>query len=53
MALQSSGAISMSEIRSEIGTSGAISMSDLYRVNENSEFPTEKEIAHILLKVSN
>ena len=27
----SSGAISMSEIRSEFGISGAISMSDLYR----------------------
>ena len=40
MALQSSGAISMSEIRSEIGISGAISMSDLYR--GGSEFPTEK-----------
>ena len=52
MALQSSGAISMSEIRSEIGTSGAISMSDLYRVNENSEFPTQKEITNAISSVS-
>jgi len=52
MALQSSGAISMSDIRSEIGTSGAISMSDLYRVNENSEFPTEKEITNGISSVS-
>ena len=28
----SSGTISMSDMRSEFGTSGAISMSDLYRV---------------------
>ena len=42
MALQSSGAISMSEIRSEIGTSGAISMSDLYRVNANMSFQQKK-----------
>ncbi len=46
MALQSSGAISMSEIRSEIGTSGAISMSDLYRVNTSSEFPNTKEVTN-------
>ena len=52
MALQSSGAISMSDIRSEIGTSGAISMSDLYRVNENSEFPTQKEITNAISSVS-
>ena len=52
MALQSSGAISMSEIRSEIGTSGAISMSDLYRVNANSEFPTEKELTNAISSVS-
>ena len=48
----SSGAISMSEIRSEIGTSGAISMSDLYRVNANSEFPTEKELTNAISSVS-
>jgi hypothetical protein len=52
MALQSSGAISMSDIRSEIGTSGAISMSDLYRVNTSSEFPTEKEITNGISSVS-
>ena len=52
MALQSSGAISMSEIRSEIGTSGAISMSDLYRVNSSSEFPTTKEITNGISSVS-
>ena len=52
MALQSSGAISMSEIRSEIGTSGAISMSDLYRVNTSSEFPTEKEITDAISSIS-
>jgi hypothetical protein len=52
MALQSSGAISMSEIRSEIGTSGAISMSDLYRVNSSSEFPTTKELTNAISSVS-
>ena len=52
MALQSSGAISMSEIRSEIGTSGAISMSDLYRVNTSSEFPTTKELTNAISSVS-
>ena len=52
MALQSSGAISMSDIRSEIGTSGAISMSDLYRVNTSSEFPTQKEITNAISSVS-
>ena len=50
MTLQSSGAISMSEIRTEIGTSGAISMSDLYRVNTSSEFPTEKEITDAIIE---
>jgi len=52
MALQSSGAISMSDIRSEIGTSGAISMSDLYRVNSSSEFPTTKELTNAISSVS-
>jgi hypothetical protein len=52
VALQSSGAISMSEIRSEIGTSGAISMSDLYRVNTSSEFPTTKELTNAISSVS-
>ena len=52
MTLQSSGSISMSEIRSEIGTSGAISMSDLYRVNTSSEFPTTKEITDAISSVS-
>ena len=52
MALQSSGAISMSEIRTEIGTSGAISMSDLYRVNTSSEFPTSIEVTDGISSVS-
>ena len=52
MALQSSGAISMSEIRTEIGTSGAISMSDLYRVNTSSEFPTSIEVTDGISSIS-
>ena len=52
MTLQSSGSISMSDIRSEIGTSGAISMSDLYRVNSSSEFPTTKELTNAISSVS-
>ena len=43
MALQSSGAISMGDMRTEIGTSGAISMSDLYRVNEIVSFQQKKK----------
>ena len=52
MTLQSSGSISMSQIRTEIGTSGAISMSDLYRVNTSSEFPTTKELTNAISSVS-
>ena len=53
MALQSSGAISMGDMRTEFGISGAISMSDLYR--GGSEVPssvnttvTVSEVANIL-----
>ena len=38
MTLQSSGAISMGDMRTEFGISGAISMSDLYR--GGSEVPS-------------
>tara|TARA_B100002019_G_scaffold130318_1_gene112013 strand:- start:511 stop:1251 length:741 start_codon:yes stop_codon:yes gene_type:complete len=53
MALQSSGSISMGDMRTEFGISGAISMSDLYR--GGSEVPssvnttvTVSEVANIL-----
>ena len=50
MALQSSGAISMGDMRTEIGTSGAISMSDLYR--GQGEIPTVKELTNAISSVS-
>ena len=51
MALQSSGAISMSEIRTEFGMSGSISMSTLYRGGSN--VPTEKTLIDAITSVSN
>ena len=51
MALQSSGAISMSEIRTEFGMSGSISMSELYR--NGSNVPTEKTLIDAITSVSN
>ena len=50
MALQSSGAISMSEIRTEFGMSGSISMSTLYRGGSN--VPTEKTLVDAITSVS-
>ena len=50
MALQSSGAISMSEIRTEFGMSGSISMSTLYRGGSN--VPTEKTLIDAITSVS-
>ena len=52
MTLQSSGSISMDQMRTEFGISGAISMSDLYRVNTSSEFPTAKERTDAISSVS-
>ena len=50
MTLQSSGAISMNDMRTEFGISGAISMSDLYR--GGSEVPSTKEITDAISSVS-
>ena len=50
MALTSSGTISMSDMRTEFGISGAISMSDLYR--GGSEVPSTKEITDGISSVS-
>ena len=50
MALQGSGAISMSEIRTEFGMSGSISMSTLYRGGSN--VPTEKTLVDAITSVS-
>ena len=43
MALTSSGAISMNDMRTEFGISGAISMDDLYR--GGSEVPSSKAMS--------
>ena len=50
MTLQSSGAISMGDMRTEFGVSGAISMSDLYR--GGSEVPSTKELTNAISSVS-
>tara|TARA_Y100001938_G_C8000032_1_gene384199 strand:- start:152 stop:886 length:735 start_codon:yes stop_codon:yes gene_type:complete len=50
MTLQSSGAISMGDMRTEFGISGAISMSDLYR--GGSEVPTTAELTNAISSVS-
>tara|TARA_B100001939_G_scaffold97227_1_gene83640 strand:- start:12093 stop:12809 length:717 start_codon:yes stop_codon:yes gene_type:complete len=50
MPLQSSGAISMNDMRTEFGISGAISMSDLYR--GGSEVPSTKELTNAISSVS-
>ena len=50
MALTSSGTISMRDMRTEFGISGAISMSDLYR--GGSEVPSTKEITDGISSVS-
>jgi hypothetical protein len=50
MALTGSGTISMGDMRTEFGISGAISMSDLYR--GGSEVPTTKEITDGISSVS-
>ena len=50
MTLQSSGSISMDQMRTEFGISGAISMSDLYR--GGSEVPSTKEITDGISSVS-
>ena len=50
MALTSSGTISMSDMRTEFGISGAISMSDLYR--GGSEVPTTAELTNAISSVS-
>ena len=50
MTLQSSGSISMDQMRTEFGISGAISMSDLYR--GGSEVPTTAELTNAISSVS-
>ena len=50
MTLQSSGSISMDQMRTEFGISGAISMSDLYR--GGSEVPTTAEVTDAISSVS-
>ena len=50
MTLQSSGAISMGDMRTEFGISGSISMSDLYR--GGSEVPTTAELTNAISSVS-
>ena len=50
MTLQSSGAISMGDMRTEFGISGAISMSDLYR--GGSEVPSTAELTNAISSVS-
>jgi len=50
MTLQSSGAISMGDMRTEFGISGSISMSDLYR--GGSEVPSTKELTNAISSVS-
>ena len=50
MTLQSSGSISMDQMRTEFGISGSISMSDLYR--GGSEVPSTKEITDAISSVS-
>ena len=50
MTLQSSGSISMGDMRTEFGISGAISMSDLYR--GGSEVPSTKELTNAISSVS-
>ena len=50
MALTSSGTISMGDMRTEFGISGAISMSDLYR--GGSEVPTTAEVTDGISSVS-
>ena len=51
MALTGSGTISMSDMRTEFGISGAISMSDLYR--GGSEVPTSVNTTCTVSEVSN
>ena len=50
MTLQSSGSISMDQMRTEFGISGSISMSDLYR--GGSEVPTTAEVTDAISSVS-
>ena len=50
MTLQSSGSISMDQMRTEFGISGSISMSDLYR--GGSEVPTTAELTNAISSVS-
>ena len=50
MALQSSGSISMDQMRTEFGISGAISMSDLYR--GGSHVDTEQARTDLISSVS-
>ena len=50
MTLQSSGAISMNDMRTEFGISGAISMNGLYR--GGSEVPSTKELTNAISSIS-